>query len=87
MQQPEVKLPPPLLCSVEQIEARQPALAGRMRMWIHRADNGDPNFAWLRVCIIRVGRSVLIDEAKLLESLSRLAGAAPAPARRQRVAA
>ncbi|MFO1306610.1 MAG: hypothetical protein U1F54_23040 [Burkholderiales bacterium] len=33
-----------------------------MRSWIYRADRGDPEFATLRPAIIRIGRSVLIDE-------------------------
>src|SRR5438477_81119 len=34
-----------ILETVPQCEERVPALAGRLRTWIHRADCGDPTFA------------------------------------------
>src|SRR5438552_3307484 len=62
--------PPPLRAySIDQIEAEHPGIKGRLRHWIHRADADDPAFAWLKFCIIRVGRSVLIDEVRFRDSL------------------
>jgi hypothetical protein len=60
-------------CTINQIEERNPGVKGRMRSWIHRADRGDPEFAGLRHAIIRVGRSVLVDELRFIEFLRQRA--------------
>jgi hypothetical protein len=69
-------------CTVKQIEERNPGVQGRLRAWIHRADRGDPEFAGLRVAIIRVGRSVLVDELRFVEFLRQRSLIPPAPDRR-----
>lgn len=75
--------PPPLRAySIEQIEAEHPGVKGRMRAWIHRADAGDVDFAWLKFCVIRVGRSVLIDEVRFRDSLYQRTAIPAAPSRR-----
>ena len=80
--------PPPLRAySIAQIEARHPGVKGRLRQWIYRADAGDADFAWLKFCVIRVGRSVLIDEVRFRDSLYQRTAIPAAPARRQREAA
>ena len=72
------------LCAVtvKQLEERQPGTAGRVRGWIHRADAGDAAFAWLRPAVIRIGRSVLIDELRFVEGLRQRSEILPAPDRR-----
>jgi hypothetical protein len=70
--------------TVRQVEERHPGLQGRVRAWIHRADAGDPNFAGLQTAIIRVGRSVLVDELRLVEFLRQRSQIPPAPSRRTR---
>jgi hypothetical protein len=75
--------PPPLRAySVDQIEAEHPGVKGRMRTWIKRADAGDPDFAWLKFCVIRVARSVLIDEIRFRDSLYQRTAIPAAPSRR-----
>jgi hypothetical protein len=75
--------PPPLRAySIDQIEAEHPGVKGRMRAWIHRADAGDVDFAWLKFCVIRVGRSVLIDEVRFRDSLYQRTAIPAAPSRR-----
>lgn len=69
-------------CTVKQIEERNPGVAGRLRGWIHRADSGDAEFAWLRLAVIRVGRSVLIDELRFIDGLRQRSAIPPAPDRR-----
>src|SRR5947207_1515526 len=54
--------PEHVLLTVPQIEEKHPALKGRMRTWIHRADCGDPEFAWLRIAVVRIGRSVFVSD-------------------------
>jgi len=74
--------PPPIRAfTVDQIEAEHPGLKGRLRQWIHRADAGDPEFRWLTFCIIRVARSVLIDEVRFRDSLYQRTAIPAAPAR------
>lgn len=75
--------PPPIRAfSVDQMEAEHPGIKGRLRQWIHRADAGDPDFAWLKFCIIRVGRSVLIDEVRFRDSLYQRTAIPASPSRR-----
>ena len=62
--------PPPMRAfSIDQIEDEHPGVKGRLRQWIKRADAGDPEFAWLKFCVIRVARSVLIDDVRFRDSL------------------
>jgi hypothetical protein len=68
--------------SVDQIEAEHPGTKGRLRQWIKRADAGDPDFAWLKFCVIRVGRSVLIDDIRFRDSLYQRTAIPAAPSRR-----
>jgi hypothetical protein len=65
---------PACLVTVAQLEERHPALKGRVRSFILRADLGSPDYAPLRDAIIRLGRSVYIDEPKFLEGLRTHAG-------------
>lgn len=75
--------PPPLRAySVHQIEAEHPGVRGRLRTWIARADAGDPDFAWLKFCVIRVARSVFIDETRFRDSLHQRTAIPAAPSRR-----
>lgn len=62
--------PPPIRAySIDQIEAEHPGIKGRLRSWIFRADAGDADLSWLKFCVIRVGRTVLIDEVRFRDSL------------------
>jgi hypothetical protein len=69
--------------TVTQVEAAHPGVQGRLRSWIHRSDAGDPNFAGLRHAVIRVGRSVLVDELRFVEFLRQRSVIPPAPDRRR----
>lgn len=74
--------PPPLRAfTIEQIEAEHPGLKGRIRQWIKRADAGDPDFRWLARAVIRVGRSVLLDDVELRSGLHQRTAIPPAPRR------
>lgn len=67
---PERDIPPLSAHTVEQMAALNPGIGQeRLRTWIHRADSGDPDFHWLRLCTIRVGRSVFIDEFRFRAAL------------------
>ena len=78
--------PPPLRAyTVDQIEGEHPGIKGRLRTWIARADAGDADFAWLKFCVIRVARSVLIDEVRFRDSLYQRTAIPAAPSRRGRV--
>jgi hypothetical protein len=75
--------PPPIRAyTVDQIEADNPGLKGRLRTWIKRADAGDPAFAWLKFCVIRVERSVFIDEVRFRDALHQRTAIPAAPSRR-----
>jgi len=75
--------PAPLVAlTVAQVEQKHPGVQGRLRQWIHRADAGDANFAGLRTAVIRVGRSVLVDELRFVEFLRQRSEIPPAPDRR-----
>jgi hypothetical protein len=75
--------PPPMRAlSIDQIEAEHPGTKGRLRTWIKRADAGDAEFAWLKFCVIRVARSVLIDDVRFRDSLYQRAAIPAAPSRR-----
>ena len=74
--------PPPLRAySIDQIETEHPGVKGRLRQWIARSDADDPAFAWLKFCVIRVGRSVLIDEVRFRDSLYQRTAIPAAPSR------
>ena len=68
--------------TVNQVEERNPGIQGRLRQWIHRADAGDPEFLGLRQAVIRVGRSVFVDELRFTEFLRQRSLIPPAPDRR-----
>lgn len=55
--------------TVAQFEDKHPATKRRMRGWIMRADLNFPDFAGLSDAIVRVGRSVLVDEAAAINWL------------------
>lgn len=75
--------PPPMRAySIDQIEAEHPGTKGRLRTWIKRSDAGDADFAWLKFCVIRVGRSVLIDDVRFRDSLYQRTAIPAAPSRR-----
>ena len=81
----KVAMPPrsPMrLLTVEQSEERHPALKGRARTWIHRADQGDPDYVGLRRAIVRVGRNVFLDDFALTEFFYQRSAMPPAPSRR-----
>ena len=74
--------PPPIrACTVPQIESKHPGIEGRLRRWIARADSGDPEFAWLKFCVIRIAGSVLIDEVRFRDSLHQRTAIPAAPSR------
>lgn len=52
--------------TVNQFEERHPATKNRMRGWIMRADLNLPGFSELSDAVIRIGRSVMLDEAAVL---------------------
>ena len=72
---------PARIITVAQTEERHPAVKGRLRGFILRADLGDPDYDKLREAVIRLGRSVYIDESRFLAWMRSHAGAAPAQPR------
>lgn len=52
--------------TVRQFEDKHTGTKGRMRGYIFRADLGVPDFEGLRGAVIRVGRTVLLDEGAVL---------------------
>jgi hypothetical protein len=60
--------------TVAQFEALHPGLKNRMRGYIMRADIGLGDYAGLAEAIIRVGRSVVIDESAAIRWLRSRAG-------------
>jgi hypothetical protein len=74
--------PPPLhALTVNQIEAVHPGVAGRLRGWIKRCDAGDPAFIALRFAVVRVGRSVLVDEIRFRKWLHERSAVPPSESR------
>lgn len=65
------------LLTKKQLAERHPALAGRIPHFVVRADRGDPDYVGLRRAIVRIGRSVYIDEPPFEHWLNTLRGAAP----------
>jgi hypothetical protein len=55
--------------TVSQFEDRHPAMKGRMRGYILRADLGLSLYAGLADGVIRIGRSVMLDESAVLRWL------------------
>ena len=70
------------LLTVPQAEAKHPALEGRVRDWIRRADAGDPDYIGLRRAIVRVGRNVFLNDPALSEFFYQRSAMPPAPSRR-----
>lgn len=62
----EVKGP---ILTVTQFEERHPGTRKRMRGFILRSDIGYPDYVGLRDAVIRVGRTVLLDEAAVIRWL------------------
>jgi len=74
--------PPPIRAlTVPQTEEQHPGFKGRLREMIKRAYSNDPDYAWLRFCIIRLGRSLYIDDIRFRESLYQRTALPPAAAR------
>jgi hypothetical protein len=74
----------PVWMTIEQIEACNPGVAGRVRQWVKRADAGDPDYIGLRDAVARVARSVLIDAHRFDAFVSGKLRKPPAPARNQK---
>ena len=69
---------PARIVTVKQFEANNPGFAGRTRGFILRADLNDPDYAGLRDAIVRLGRSVYVDEPRALAWLHTRRGTPPA---------
>ncbi len=67
--------------TVAQFEEKHPATKGRMRQWIMRADLNLPDFAGLSEAVVRVGRSVILDESCVLKWLESRKGQPKSKAR------
>ena len=65
------------LITVPQAVERHPAFEGRIRGFIVRADRQEPDYAGLRAAIVRIGRSVYLDEYKFLDWVDSRRAAAP----------
>lgn len=61
------------LLTVSQFEERHPATRNRMRGYIMRADLGLAMYAGLSHAIIRIGRSVMLDESIALSWFKSMA--------------
>jgi len=72
---------PARLLTVSQLEERHPALKGRTRAFILRADLNDADYVGLRDAVVRLGRSVYLDEVRFLLWLDSHRGAPPAQPR------
>lgn len=67
--------------TVAQIEQAHPGFKGRIRGLVLRADAGLPGFAGLRDAVIRVGRSLYVDEPRFLAWVDSHRSAPPSPPR------
>lgn len=67
--------------TIRQFESKHPASARRLRGWIFRADIGMPDFSGLSDAVIRVGRSVMVDEPTVLRWLASRTNQPKSPAR------
>lgn len=57
------------ILTVPQFEEKHPGTKNRMRGFIMRADLGLPEYDGLCDAVIRIGRSVLVDESQVLQWL------------------
>lgn len=81
---PYVDPPPPLqLVTIEQFESEHPALKGRIRDWIKRADASNVEYVGFRRAIVRVARSVMINRLAANEWIAQRSAMPPAPPRNQ----
>ena len=71
------------ILTVNQTEAKHPGFDRRLRQYIHRSDAGDPECIWLKPCIIRIGRSVYINESRFCDALNERSALPAAPSRRK----
>jgi hypothetical protein len=79
-----VERAPPIrgpILTIQQFEERHPGTKNRMRHYILHADAGCAGYDGLKVCVIRIGRSVMLDESGVLDWLSSHSGHPPSPAR------
>lgn len=67
--------------TVKQFEEKHPGTRGRMRGYIFRADVGMPDFAGLSGAVVRLGRTVMLDEAAVLAWLASRTQQPRSPAR------
>ena len=72
---------PARLVTVSQLEAAHPALKGRVRGFLVRADWSQPDYQGLREAVVRIGRSVYIDEPRFLGWVTSHRAAGPATPR------
>lgn len=72
---------PARIVTVNQLEEKHTALKGRVRQFILRADLAAPDYVGLRDAVIRLGRSVYIDEVRFLDWFRGHSGNPPAQAR------
>ena len=70
------------LLTVSQAEDKHPAMQGKARDWIRRADAGNPDYVSLRRAIVRVGRSVFLNDYALTEFFYQRSAMPPASSRR-----
>ena len=57
------------ILTIQQFEEKHPGTQGRMRGYIFRADVGLPIYVGLCDAVIRVGRTVMLDESRVLKWL------------------
>lgn len=69
------------ILTVSQFEERHPGTRGRLRKFILRADLGMSAYQDLASAIIRLGRSVMLDEARVLSWLHTRTNQTRSPAR------
>lgn len=67
--------------TVSQFEEKHPATKNRMRGWIMRADLNVPGFVGLSEAVVRIGRSVILDESCVLKWLETCKGQRKSKAR------
>ena len=72
---------PARLLTIAQLEEAHPGFKGRTRGYILRADLNSPDFAGLRDAVVRMGRSVYVDELRFLGWTMSRRAAAPDKAR------
>ena len=72
---------PAKLVTVKQLEDKNQGLQGRVRGYLVRADWGQPDYVGLRDAIVRIGRSVYIDEPLFFRWIESHRASAPAAPR------